>query len=396
MRGVYSFCLLCAALLISLAGTAAFARTIAWEQTYSDAIAEINISNPRGNVTITGSTRSGTRVLISSKGAPADAIRDALSMKDIDISVADGSLNIDVTADDNDWNWLWSLIGSTFSLKGNKNSTIDIAVELPIGKYQTDIETIAGDIAVSGFSGKANLSSVSGNIHAQGPLHIDLQSVSGDITARLPELQSKDEQGMESVSGTLYLAVANGKTPAISLETISGDIDAGSAKTLAAEEHDSEDLRIPATNKSTSATIALKTISGDITVRLPNDLPVLVEDSPALGKQPLPSKEESDYVSKDSDNRTEVLERAEHAEKDDSEKRPLWMIFSFVLALLFLLFIVPLLLLLRFLKRLKHGHSLSAEEGKRLNSLWEQAQRTEQRIGNLESILTPDNHRRNS
>ena len=60
---------------------------------------------------------------------------------------------------------------------------------------------------------------------------------------------------------------------------------------------------------------------------------------------------------------------------------------SEVIAIIFVSFIVPLAIILHFVTKWRTGKSLSRDDEKMLEELWDNAQRMDSRINTLETIL---------
>lgn len=65
-------------------------------------------------------------------------------------------------------------------------------------------------------------------------------------------------------------------------------------------------------------------------------------------------------------------------------------VFSFVLSLVFVGFVLPIAMILFFIQRTAEAKRLTSEDEKILQDLWNQANKLESRIQNLEKIVKGD------
>ncbi|MBT2595854.1 DUF4097 family beta strand repeat-containing protein [Arthrobacter sp. ISL-72] len=138
--------------------------------------------------------------------------------------------------------WFKNLMGT---VNNNSTNSIVISIALPAG-VEVEAGTVSGDGLVSGISGHAKLSTVSGSVMADntaGDLHVN--TVSGEVIAR-------NHDGVltaKSVSGEV---TASGRFSNIRANTVSGDMNFD----LHGFTHD----------------FGANSVSGDVTVRLPQDV----------------------------------------------------------------------------------------------------------------------------
>lgn len=149
--------------------------------------------------------------------------------------------------------WFRNLMGTVNS--GSTNSVV-ISIALPAG-VEVEAGTVSGDGLVSGIRGHTKLNTVSGSVMADGTageLHVN--TVSGEVIAR-------NHDGVltaKSVSGEV---TASGRFSNIRANTVSGDL--------------SFDLH------SFTHDFGANSVSGDVTVRLPQDVGVDIVAKSASG-----------------------------------------------------------------------------------------------------------------
>jgi hypothetical protein len=138
----------------------------------------------------------------------------------------------------------------------------NLVLRLPKGS-RIDVETVSGDIRVSGMKARVQLNSVSGSLEIKGsPTEVKLNTVSGDID--LDDGESLENADLNSVSGALKAHLRFHPGGSFRFETVSGSIT----------------LHLPA---GVNADFEVSTFSGSIT----SDF----GDKPAKTSQYLPSQE---------------------------------------------------------------------------------------------------------
>jgi hypothetical protein len=149
--------------------------------------------------------------------------------------------------------WFRNLMGT---VNNSSTNSVVISIALPAG-VEVEAGTVSGDGLVSGISGHTKLNTVSGSVMADGTageLHVN--TVSGEVIAR-------NHDGVltaKSVSGEV---TASGRFSNIRANTVSGDL--------------SFDLH------SFTHDFGANSVSGDVTVRLPQDVGVDIVAKSASG-----------------------------------------------------------------------------------------------------------------
>jgi DUF4097 and DUF4098 domain-containing protein YvlB len=240
--------LLCAAVWMLLQAGTAIASTPIDETRNVDADARIDVSNIKGQVTISGWDKSSVSIT-GSLGDGAKAVK---------IDGGGSHLSIKVEPPDKQGWFNWgseSRMGDT---------TLDIKV--PRGA-EMHVEVVSADVALTGVAGRAlNVNSVSGKLRLETTAkEVGVESVSGNV-----DIDGKSERGhLETVSGNIR---ARGLGGQVKLETVSGDIDSegGDYREINAGTV-SGDINLRGT-PSKDARVEVETMSGDVHLYLPSDI----------------------------------------------------------------------------------------------------------------------------
>lgn len=238
----------CALLLLLALSGAAAASTPINETRSVNADARIDVSNIKGDVTVSGWDKNE----VSITGTLGEGV------KKLEIEGSGSSLTIKVEPPDKQGWFSW---GSESRMG---NSSLDLKVPR---NAEMKIEVVSADVALSGVAGRAlNVNGVSGKLRLDSDAkEVDVDSVSGNI-----ELTGKAERGhLETVSGNVRTRGLGGQ---IKFETVSGDIDAenGDYREINAGTV-SGDINLRG-KPTKDARIEVETMSGDVHLYLPADI----------------------------------------------------------------------------------------------------------------------------
>jgi len=171
------------------------------------------LSNVNGSVTVTG-TRGDQVEIIARKKADNKADLD-----DIEIEISDSSDEIVVETEvgkSNSW----------FSF-GNNSGEVRYEVTVPAGAMLDSIETVNGDVNISGVAGKVVAESVNGDVDVQD-LAGDamLSTVNGSIDAEFKKLEGRQSVKAETVNGRVTITLPADADVKVSADTLNGSINA--------------------------------------------------------------------------------------------------------------------------------------------------------------------------
>jgi hypothetical protein len=276
--------LLSYSVLLLAASCAAVAGTPISQTRSVDAHARIDVSNIKGSVTVSGWDKPE----VSITGTLGDGA------KGLAVEGGGDQLTIRVEPPDKQGWFSWgaeSRMGDTMlDLKVPREAEMkievvsaDVALSGVAGR-SLDVNSVSGNIDLTGKADRGHLETVSGNIRARGlGGQIKFETVSGDIDAENGDYR---EISAGTVSGDINLRGKPSKEARVDVETMSGDVhlylpsdvsahlrattfsgsirsDFGSVKD---EEH-GPGSSLDATTGSGDARVTLETFSGDVEVR---------------------------------------------------------------------------------------------------------------------------------
>ncbi len=148
-----------------------------------------------------------------------------------------------------------------FFFWGESGASVDYTIHVP-SDASVQLADVSGDVRVSGMQGTVEINEVSGDVTATGVGgNLRIHAVSGDVNTSVLHMTGNDSAEIATVSGSVTLAIPPSSNASVSAQSISGGFHS--------------DFSIPTRRQTVgvsadghvgngSATIDLKTISGDI------------------------------------------------------------------------------------------------------------------------------------
>jgi DUF4097 and DUF4098 domain-containing protein YvlB len=225
--------------------------------------AMIEVHNVRGNVDISAG-EAGSATLGGSLGAGSKLV------------VAGDSRHLDlrVIAADQEHGW--------FGTHGPRSDS-DLTLKVPPG-VSVKLELVSADGRVSGVDGKSlNVDCVSGKLTlSSGAPQVDVESVSGDVILTATRADANSRIHLQTVSGDIELTGANGR---VKLETVSGaarmtggEVQEFEAGTV------SGNIAMTAARFGKHGRVQVDTMSGDVRTELPGDVSARIEAESFSGR----------------------------------------------------------------------------------------------------------------
>ena len=202
-----------------------------WEKAIA-ASSDVSVHNLNGNVDVTLSTTGKVEIVGVKRGNRRyfDEVTIEVVETANGITVCPVFKNVDMECDergfrvherrgwrDNDWD----------------DVSIDIAVKVPKG-MQIRANSVSGDVGVVGAEGEVRAGSVSGNVRMVGlrATSVRASSVSGDVDVRVDALTGPGELKFTSVSGNVTAELPQNMDADVRMRSVSGVLDSDFALTL--------------------------------------------------------------------------------------------------------------------------------------------------------------------
>ena len=203
---------LVAALLVSGSVFASVTETETFTFELDDG-GRFSLSNVNGSVTVTGAGGNQVEIVATKK---ADNQKD-LDNIEIEISSSDDEVVVETEIGKK---------GSWFSW-GNNSGSVQYEVTVPADTVLDSIDTVNGDVYISGVSGKVVAESVNGDLEIQDLVDdASLSTVNGNIDAGFNKLEGRQDVKAETVNGRVAVTLPADADVEVSADTLNGSINA--------------------------------------------------------------------------------------------------------------------------------------------------------------------------
>jgi len=242
-------------LAVALFASGSVFASVTEEETFSftlDDGGRFAISNVNGSITITGEAGNQVEIVATKK---ADNQKD-LDNIEIEISHSASEIVVDTEVGDSD-KW--------FSF-GNNSGEVRYEVTLPAGTVLDSVDTVNGDVNISGVSGEVVAESVNGDLEISG-LADDaaLSTVNGSIEAEFVKLEGQQRVKAETVNGRVTIILPADADVDVSADTLNGGINARDFNLETEEGFVGSDLNGKIGNGS--ARLNIDTVNGSVKIR---------------------------------------------------------------------------------------------------------------------------------
>jgi DUF4097 and DUF4098 domain-containing protein YvlB len=204
------------AFVIALLATGSLFASVTEEETFSYKLDEggrFSLSNVNGSVVITGGGGDSVEIIAIKK---ADNQED-LDKIEIEISHSADEISVETElGESNRW----------FS-HGNNSGSVKYEVIVPVSTQLDSVETVNGNVNISGVSGKVIAESVNGDLEVSDLAgDVGLSTVNGSIEAEFSRLEDQQRVNMETVNGRVSIDLPENADADISADTLNGGINA--------------------------------------------------------------------------------------------------------------------------------------------------------------------------
>jgi len=242
-------------LAVALLATGSLLASVTEEETFSFKLNEggrFSISNVNGSITVTGGNGDSVEIVASKK---ADSQKE-LDQIEIQISHSADEIVVETElGDSNHW----------FSHNSN-SATVKYDVIVPAGTRLDSVETVNGNVSISGVSGKVAAESVNGDLEITGLAgDVDLSTVNGSINAVFARLEDQQSVKVETVNGRVTINLPGDADVQISADTLNGGINASDFGLETDKGFVGSDLN--GKIGSGSARLSIDTVNGAIKIR---------------------------------------------------------------------------------------------------------------------------------
>lgn len=203
-------------LAFALVATGNLSAKVTEEETYSFPLNEggrLSVSNVNGPITVTGGSGDTVEIL-AIKNADSQKTLDKI---EIEITHTADSIVIetDLPASDRWYNF------------GGDGGRVAYEISVPAGTNLDSVETVNGDVEISGVSGDVEAESVNGDLDISDlAADASFSTVNGSIEASFSKLEGQQKAKAETVNGGITFRIPKNSDVDISADTLNGGINA--------------------------------------------------------------------------------------------------------------------------------------------------------------------------
>ncbi|MDH3902246.1 MAG: DUF4097 domain-containing protein [Xanthomonadales bacterium] len=201
---------------IALLVSGSLFASVTEEETFSFKLNDggrFSISNVNGSIVVAGGSGDSVEIIATKK---ADNQKD-LDKIEIEISHSDDEITVETELGDSD-RWY---------SRGSNSGSVKYEVIVPEGTELDSVDTVNGNVSISGVSGKVVAESVNGDLDISDLAgDVGLSTVNGSIDAVFSVLEGDQRVKAETVNGRVTLKLPESADVEISADTLNGGIHA--------------------------------------------------------------------------------------------------------------------------------------------------------------------------
>lgn len=225
------------------------------EETFSFTLDEggrFSISNVNGSITITGASGNSVEI-IAFKKADNQKELDAI---EIEISHSASEIEVETELGGS---------GRWYSF-GNNSGQVKYEVIVPDGTHLDSVETVNGDVTISGVSGNVAAESVNGDLDISDlAADVNLSTVNGSVNAAFAQCEGEQRIKTETVNGRVTIFLPESSDVHITADTLNGGINGRDFGLVTNKGFVGSDLNGKIGNGS--ARLNIDTVNGSIKIR---------------------------------------------------------------------------------------------------------------------------------
>lgn len=202
------------ALVMALLASGSLFASVTEEETFSFKLNEggrFSISNVNGSTVVTGGSGDSVEIVATKK---ADSQKD-LDKIEIKISHTADEIEVETELGESD-RWY---------SRGSNSGSVKYEVIVPVGTQLDSVETVNGNVNISGVSGEVVAESVNGDIDVRDLAgDVSLSTVNGSIDAEFAKLEGQQRVKVETVNGRVTINLPEDADVEINADTLNGGI----------------------------------------------------------------------------------------------------------------------------------------------------------------------------
>lgn len=243
------------AFVVALLAAGNLFASVTAEETFSYKLNDggrFSISNVNGSIVVSGGSGDSVEIIATKK---ADNQED---LDKIEIEISHSADEIVVETELGDSNRWYS--------RGNNSGSVKYEVIVPVGTQLDTVDTVNGNVNISGVSGKVVAESVNGDLDISDLAgDVGLSTVNGSIDAEFSRLEGEQRVKAETVNGRVTIKLPANADVEVSADTLNGGISAGDFDLEVEKGFVGSDLNGKIGNGS--ARLNIDTVNGAIKIR---------------------------------------------------------------------------------------------------------------------------------
>ena len=243
------------AILVALLATGSLFASVTEEETFSFKLNDggrFSLSNVNGSIIVTGGTGDSVEIIATKK---ADNQED-LDKIEIEISQSADEIVVETELGKSD-RWY---------SHGNNSGSVKYEVIVPVGTELDSVDTVNGNVNISGVSGKVVAESVNGDLDISDLAgDVGVSTVNGSIDAEFTRLGGQQRVKAETVNGRVTIKLPENADVEVSADTLNGGINASDFGLEVEKGFVGSDLNGKIGNGS--ARLNIDTVNGGIKIR---------------------------------------------------------------------------------------------------------------------------------
>lgn len=215
----------------------------------------VSVDNINGDVTVIGGSGSTVEITAFKKAGSQDYLDG------IEIIIDHSADSVRIETDHPDRSGIGKWFGS-----GDSSGSVTYTLHVPADVTLDTIESVNGDVEISGVSGLVKASTVNGGVRATDLVgNASIETVNGTVEATFARFEGTQKADCETVNGRLIINLPSNADARVSAETINGGIDGADFGLQTNKGFVGRDL--DGSIGSGSARLDLNTVNGAIKIR---------------------------------------------------------------------------------------------------------------------------------
>ena len=197
----------------ALAATGSLFASVTEEETFSFTLEDggrLSVSNVNGSITVTGASGNNVEII---------AIKKANNQKELD------EIEIEISHSANEIEIETELGDSDGWFRNSTSGQVRYEIIVPGSTELDSIETVNGDVTVSGVSGNVSAESVNGDLDISDLVgDVSLSTVNGSVNAAFAKCEGEQSIKTETVNGRVTISLPESSDVQITADTLNGGI----------------------------------------------------------------------------------------------------------------------------------------------------------------------------